>query len=751
MSALVLHVRLHDGRYHGEGDWPPSPARLFQALVAGAGLGGPIGDAERKALEWLEVQEAPLVAAPPVRRPRRGVLFYMPNNDSDAIAGDPLRMPKIRTATKIFQPYLFDATVPFVYAWPLAGDAADDGRARAICSLVERLYQLGRGIDMAWAWGEVLDNRDLDGLLARHPGHLFRPSAGSSTTTLPSPCPGSLESIERRYRAFGERFRYVEDGKTVKVVFRRPPGPRFHLVSYDSPPSRQLYELRDPTAKAAFAPWPLTRMSSLVVRLRDGAAERLNGALPARKAEIERVLVGRKPDGTNDGPPEHRVRIIPLPSIGHVHADREIRRVLIEVPPTCPVSDADVHWAFSGLDVADIETGEIQAVFTRTDDEGFLRHYAVDDRRRVWRTVTPAALPEDARRRRIDPARKRDEAKAGPERAMEQARAAAAVCQALRHAGVRAGVESIRVQREPFDANGARVEAFAGGTRFVKERLWHVELAFEAPVSGPLVIGDGRFLGLGVMAPIATLPGFHVFAIESGLIGAPNPEHIARALRRAVMARVQAVLDDTPLPAFFSGHQPDGGPARAEQSSHLAFLCDLPRSRLIVVAPHALDRRDATREEREHLADLDEALENMRELRAGPAGHLLLRRTWMDPDRDLLTAPSREWESLTSYVVTRHARLGDASAALTADLVAECRRRGLPHPSAAIALETEGVPGTGLCGRARLEFSAAVKGPVLLGRNRHFGGGLFLAALENAAHDRSEPAALDPGTAPRHG
>jgi CRISPR-associated protein Csb2 len=729
MSALVLHVRLHDGRYHGEGDWPPSPARLFQALVAGAGLGGPLGDDEKEALEWLEKQKAPLVAAPPAWRSRRGVLYYMPNNDSDAIAGDPLRMPKIRTATKIFRPYLFDATVPLVYAWPLAGETADDGRARAICSLAERLYQLGRGIDMAWAWGEVLDNRDLDELLTRHPGRLFRPSAGRSMTTLPSPCPGSLESIERLYQAFGKRFRYLKDGKAVKVVFRRPPRPRFQPVSYDSPPSRQLYELRDPTAEAAFAPWPLARVSALVVRLRDGAVQRLSGALPARKAEIERVLVGRKPDGTNDGPPEDRVRIIPLPSIGHVHADREIRRVLVEVPPTCPLRAADVHWAFAGLDVADMETGEIQAVLARTDDEAFLRHYGVDDdrRHRVWRTVTPAALPEDARRRRIDPARTRDEAKAGRERAAEQARAAAAVCQALRHAGVRTGAEAVRVQREPLDANGARVEAFAGGTRFAKERVWHVEVAFEAPVSGPLAIGDGRFLGLGVLAPLATTTGIHVYAIESGLIGAPDPEHIARALRRAVMARVQAVLDDTPLPAFFSGHQPGGGPARAEKSSHLAFLCDLPRSRLIVVAPHALDRRGATREEVSHLAVLEEALKGMLELRAGPAGRLVLRRAWIDVDSDPLTAPSHAWESVTSYVVTRHARLGDASAALAANLAAECRRRGLPDP-AVTPQHVQGLAGAGLGGRARLVFPVATSGPILLGKSRYTGGGLFARA-----------------------
>lgn len=504
MSALVLHVRLHDGRYHGEGDWPPSPARLFQALVAGVGLGGPLGDADKKALEWLEKQNAPIIAAPPAWQPRRGVLFYMPNNDSDSIGGDQLKMSKIRTATKVFRPYFFDADVLFVYAWTLAATAGDEGLARAICSLGERLYQLGRGIDMAWAWGEVLDDHQLDELLTMHPGRVFRPSAGKkSRTTLQSPCHGSLESLDRRYRAYRERFRYVNDGRAGRVVFRQPPKPRFRSVAYDSLPSRQIYELRAPTAEAAFASWPLARVSTLVVRLRDGAMGGLKGALPGRATEIDRVLVGRKPDGTNDGPPEDRVRIVPLPSIGHVHADREIRRVLVEVPPTCPIASADVDWAFSGLDVVDLETGEVLAVLTRADDPRFLRHYGINDDGvyRVWRTVTPAALPEDARRRRIDPARKRDEAKAGRERADEQAQAAAAVCQALRHAGVRTGVEAIRLQREPFDSNGARVEAFAVGTRFAKERLWHVELTFEAPVSGPLVIGDGRFFGLGLMAP----------------------------------------------------------------------------------------------------------------------------------------------------------------------------------------------------------------------------------------------------------
>src|SRR5579875_3303449 len=95
MAALVICVRLHDGRYHGKDDWPPSPARLFQALVAGAGLSGPLEKNDREALKWLEQQPAPIIAAPRAWQPREGVLFYMPNNDSDRIEGDLAKLAKI--------------------------------------------------------------------------------------------------------------------------------------------------------------------------------------------------------------------------------------------------------------------------------------------------------------------------------------------------------------------------------------------------------------------------------------------------------------------------------------------------------------------------------------------------------------------------------------------------------------------------------------------------------------------------------
>ncbi|MDW8355152.1 MAG: type I-U CRISPR-associated protein Csb2 [Bryobacterales bacterium] len=503
MAALAIFVRLHEGRYHGRGEWPPAPWRLFQALVAGAGLSGALTPEERDALKRLERLPAPIIAAPRSRRIGRGVRFYMPNNDSDRIRGEPSKFAAIRTAVKIVQPWLFDETVAFVYVWRFDESSEFQQASAILASLADRLYQFGRGIDMAWAWTEALEESEIEKLLAEHPGEIFRPSEKGKGVQLSVPCPGSLESLERRYRAFGERFSYHRAGRTARVVFRQPPKAQFRLVAYNSPPSWHLFELCHPAAEGERVPWPLEKVYRLVVELRDAAIQRLKRAVPSRAADIDRVLLGRKPDGSNDYPPEQRVRIVPLPSIGHPHADRAIRRVLVVIPPGCLLRPEDIQWAFSGLEIFDPKTVEAVATLVPSHAENFVRHYGIAQPRgyRVWRTVTPAVLPESARRRRIEPARWSEEAKSAEERLLEQRRAGAAVCHALRHAGVRCGINGIRVQKEPFEGKGRRVEEFAEGTRFDKHRLWHIAVELREPVEGPLLIGDGRFLGLGLMAP----------------------------------------------------------------------------------------------------------------------------------------------------------------------------------------------------------------------------------------------------------
>ena len=67
---LHIEVTFLDPRFHGRGDggepeWPPSPLRLLQAIMAAnADRIGTDSDLDR-ALLWLESQNAPLIIAPP--------------------------------------------------------------------------------------------------------------------------------------------------------------------------------------------------------------------------------------------------------------------------------------------------------------------------------------------------------------------------------------------------------------------------------------------------------------------------------------------------------------------------------------------------------------------------------------------------------------------------------------------------------------------------------------------------------------
>jgi CRISPR-associated protein Csb2 len=482
--VLLISVRFHDGRYHGVGDWPPAPSRLFQALVAGIGQDGPLTDELSRPLEWLEKLDAPIIAAPHSISRRQAVNYFVPNNDLDAVGGDPSRIGAIRTA-KSFKPRLFDQGRELLYAWEYLESDAEQ-HVEKVRGIATRLYQLGRGIDLAWAWADTLTPAELDDCLAAYRGAVFRPGEGGHGNLLLCPQDGSLQSLKVRHAAMSKRFQPQSQGRSVKWRFTQPPKPLFRPVGYDCPPISRLYELHGSDGSQLAV--PLHRIASFVQAVRDAAAERLRSS---HAALVERCLIGR-PTDAGQVPHDERIRLIPIPSIGFVHADHCIRRLLVEVPSGCLLPAEDVFWAFSGVTV---EGG----ILTSASDTGMLLHFGVGSKHVIWRTVSPIALPSG--RRRIDPHRLNEEAKPGSERGEEQQRAAAALVQALRHADIPAGAESIRLQREPFHTKGERVEAFAPGTRFPKERLWHAEIAFAEPVLGPLILGDGRYCGLGLLAP----------------------------------------------------------------------------------------------------------------------------------------------------------------------------------------------------------------------------------------------------------
>src|SRR5688500_15993024 len=88
MTLLLITVHWLDDRYHGLMDrkgppeWPPSPYRLFQSLVAGVARHGELEAEPGRALSWLQTLDPPIIIAP---RSRAGQVItrFVPNNDAD--------------------------------------------------------------------------------------------------------------------------------------------------------------------------------------------------------------------------------------------------------------------------------------------------------------------------------------------------------------------------------------------------------------------------------------------------------------------------------------------------------------------------------------------------------------------------------------------------------------------------------------------------------------------------------------------
>ncbi len=717
--SLLIAVRFHEGRYHGAEDgfdgakgWPPSPARLFQALVASAAKGSRIEADDQDALLWLERLQPPRLSAPAAHH-GQDVKLFVPNNDLDSVGGDPALVSKIR-AGKTWRPCLFEAKEPVLYAWEFD---SGEGMAWRVCSIAERLCQLGRGIDMAWADGQVVDQEKAEAAFGAHSGVIRIPGGVGQ---VPIPHRGTFDSLVRRHAGNRSRLRTEGTGRKQVQLFSQPPTASFIRTGYDTPNRRLHFELRNP--KGGFAAQPLDSAYPLVVGLRDAAANRLIDSMPSRSALVEKLIVGR-----NAGPAElaRRIRILPIPSVGTGHTDPSIRRVLVEIPTGCPLRLDDLNWAFSGVS----SPGSRQGVLVSTTDSRMADRFFRPAL--AFETVTPVAL-SSAQRRRIGATGQ----KSAQERQQEERVAIGAVLQSLRHIGVKDRPIDVQLRKEPFQRRGALAECFAQGSRFSKHALWHVALRFGSPVLGPLVVGDGRFCGLGLMLPQDSRDGLLAFDLGRQ-VAQRDWHHLVHGLRRALMSL--AADDRGDIPRLFSGHEPDGQADHAGHHAHIFLAADASganldaNTRLIVAAPWSVDR--TTKPQRGEQLAFGDVVRKLRDLRAGSSGRFRDLAAYAVEDDDPLVRPASDWESQTPYVATRNAKRAEEPRDLIkSDVATECRRRGLPKPQA-IELNqvTVGPRGGRPTAMVKLRFSVAVRGPIWLGRSSHEGGGLFHSAARISA------------------
>ena len=704
--ALVITVRLHEGRYHGTRDgfdgaqgWPPSPGRLFQALVAAAARGATVPPSDQEALRWLEALPPPEVAAPAGRQ-GESVPQFVPNNDLDAKGRDPAKVADIRVS-KHWRTVYFDSALPIRYVWHFAPPVE---QARTLCRIAARLYQLGRGFDMAFAAAEILTADEAHRTLGSY--DVVRSPGGPGEVAVARR--GTLDSLVVRHQETRRRFQR-DSGTTV---FVQPPKALFRHIGYNAPPRLLHFELRN---GRNFVAQPLHTASTFIASIRDAAAKRLTDHFPDKARLAERLIIGRSAG------PRHvpqRCRILPVPSLGTEHTDPSIRRVLVELPTEFPFTKEDMAWAFSGLATGDQASPAGQNRLTATEDATMARRYAQPAR--LFRSITAVALGSTVELAHGTQATQRQR---------DEQQATAAVRQALRHAGVRTEPTSIRVQREPLHRRGAGAEAFAVGTRFGRRAMWHVELTFPSDVSGPLALGDGRFVGLGLMAPTVAHDDVVGFSIPTGRVAGHDARALIRALRRALMAVARDKHGG--VDRLFSGHETDGRPDSAGHHGHVFLAADVDGkwvSRLVVAAPWTVDRSvSPTLAQRRKF---DRVVRKLTFLRAGRLGTFSLNAVPLDDD-DEMTRGAKTWHTATPYLATRNIkRSEDANTFIVADVAMECRRRGLPTPNQirATAL-SQGPRGNRPVAEVVISFAASVRGPVLLGWNSHEGGGLFRPKL----------------------
>lgn len=457
---LVVEVRFHAGRYHGQ-EWPPAPMRLFQALVAGAGhryRGENWPEPVVAALRLLEGLEPPIILAAPSPVVSRHVLS-VPNNDEDLAmrdwtAGRPVKaieedQRKRRVLKAIPRRY---CSAPLRYAWQLP-DRISRENADALVVLARLLHTLGLGIDAACATAWITDEAPASASDTR----LYRPIRyGAGTPHLRVPAPGSFDSLEARHIARSTR---AERGEYVD------PEVAHRAVTYATeqalpvPPVR-LYRLQGIEGRPWS--WPQRDIVTAGAMLRHAVMQ----AAPAHLVDYA--------SGHAGGP--RRLSWVPLPSVGHEHADGRIRRTLVIAPPGDEEPLREATWRLHCRDLQHqsrpvarlIETDEWDGVFSAYLGEA-----------RQWETVTPIVLPgHDDHGRKVE----------------------RLTLKALRDAGYPQDlIEAVWTQKAPFGRHGYRAGEYHAASHMQYSQI-HVRVHFRSPVSGPVMAGVGRHYGRGLFS-----------------------------------------------------------------------------------------------------------------------------------------------------------------------------------------------------------------------------------------------------------
>lgn len=548
---LAIEIELLTGRYaataHNDryrGEWPPHPARFFSALVAALHDHDSVDPAERAALLLLEQLNAPsLWVDPESNVARRQVQdVYVPVNDVTLGSDTAIRQAetKVAEATTPAAKRKAEEALDKVKKEVVAIDAQPSARAIEMATALMPAPFVGYGgkddkgrmkrqqgrtrqvrtfpvvlpetLTFAFLWPTAdpsLDRDALERLCARvtrlgHSSSLVRCSIVDRDIT-PTFVPNDDGEVVLRVVAKGQLQRLEEafkhhQGVENRVLPARPQ--RYRSSSSATAPS--------PIAESVFSTeWVLfervggsrpvaSRATDLSRAMRRALIE-LHGS-----QDLPETLSGHTSSSPTEKP---HVAFVPLPFVGHEHADGAIMGIALVLPRELSMSDRELlfrlvaKWEKERSDQRrnlTLAGGTLPPFIVRRVD---VSAKAALDPTRWCRpstrfiTATPIALDKN-------PGKLRSKQPGTASKAALEAQHS--ICEAChRVVGVRP--VSIEISLAPLLSGAQHVRDFlpwpgrSGRTSRVRV---HADIRFEEPVRGPLLLGAGRYFGLGLCLPV---------------------------------------------------------------------------------------------------------------------------------------------------------------------------------------------------------------------------------------------------------
>src|ERR1035441_5172753 len=384
MTHFCITVRWLDDRYHGQlgrdgpREWPPSPFRLFQSLVAGAGRRGELDGEVGKSLKWLESLGPPVIVAP---RAQAGQLItrFVPNNDGDKV---PERQNRL--AGKTSCPTIMLDPPAIHYVWEVQGDGPE---LRGLIEASRWLTCLGWGIDMAHGDGRLLDERQVERLNGTR--WVPIPDALGEDGLLRVPKESSMNDLRCAHDSALGR---IEHGKPLRPAYKPHVFDRVFYGSVERPLGRPAVVFALRTADEDVYRYPHAKLIHIAGMTRSAAIKAMQEFPPEDLGEssavwVDTFVAGHRPPGA-DG--HKQFSYIPIPSIGHEHADAMIRRVMIVAPFGHELQLRHLAGQLEGEQLKPEGGGE-RPVLYRLRGDGVTRMYLGTSA--LWASVPPVILP----------------------------------------------------------------------------------------------------------------------------------------------------------------------------------------------------------------------------------------------------------------------------------------------------------------------------------------------------------------------